>query len=136
MKYKILFLLAPILASTLLTVKISLAEVKISDVPNPEKIQNFIPQPVTDLFKTFNKINIDFSKSSFFNKITGSIPKSGQEAANDFLWLTNGLENVNEWLITHIGLNIILVIKKVGEFFVWIFEGIANLIRIGLSFIR
>ncbi len=132
-----------ILASTLLTAKaelssckISLAEVKISDVPSPEKIQNFIPQPVTDLFKTFNNVNIDFSKLPFFNQIAGNIPKSGQEVANGFQWLTNGLGSINEWLKTHIGLNIILVIQKVGEFFVWVFEGIGHLIRAGLSFIK
>ncbi len=136
MKYKILFLLILISTSILLTAKISLAEVNISDVPNPEKIQGFIPQPVTDLFKTFNNINIDFSKLSFFNKITGNIPKSGQEVGNAFKWLTNGLGSMNGWLITHIGLNIVLVVKKVGEFFVWVFEGIGHLIRVGLSFIK
>jgi hypothetical protein len=46
------------------------------------------------------------------------------------------LGNINDWLKTHIGLNIILVIKKIGELFLWIFEGIANLIRIGLSFVK
>jgi len=138
MKDRILFLLISILlfALTLITAKISLAEVKISDVPNPEKIQNFIPQPITDLFKTFSNINIDFSKFPFYNQVVGNIPKSGQEVANSFQWLTNGLENMNEWLKTHIGLNIILVIQKVGEFFVWVFQGIANLIRAGLSFIK
>lgn len=138
MKERIVFLLisASLFSLTMITAKISLAEVKISDMPNPEKIQSFIPQPVIDLFNNFNKINIDFSKFPFFNKVVSNVPKSGLEVANGFKWLTDGLGNINDWLKTHIGLNIILVIQKVGEFFVWVFQGIANLIRAGLSFIK
>ncbi|MDP3052514.1 MAG: hypothetical protein Q8N22_00995 [bacterium] len=136
MNYKRLFLLILLSAFILSASKISLAEVNISDIPTPEKIQSFIPQPLTDLFKTFSNINIDFSKFSFLNQVVGAIPKSGEDVANGFRWLTRGLGNTNEWLKTHIGLNIVLVFQKVGEFFVWIFQGIANLIKAGLSFIK
>ena len=123
-------------ALILSTPGISLAEVEITDIPSPEKIQGFIPQSLIDLFNNFNNINIDFSKFSFFNRAVKAIPKSGEEVANGFQWLTNGLGNVDEWLKTHIGLSIVLVVKKVGEFFIWIFQGIANLLTIGLSFIN
>jgi hypothetical protein len=138
MKERIVFLLISVLlfALTLITTRISLAEVTISDVPNPGKIQSFIPQPLIDLFNNFNKIDIDFSKFPFLNKVVSSVPKSGQEVAGGFKWLTDGLGNINDWLKSHIGLNIILVIQKVGEFFIWVFQGIANLIRAGLSFIK
>jgi len=123
-------------ALILSTPGISLAEVEITDIPSPEKIQGFIPQSLIDLFNNFNNINIDFSKFSFFNRAVEAIPKSGEEVANGFQWLTNGLGNVDEWLKTHIGLNIIFVIQKVGEFFVWVFTGIAHLIQLGLSLIK
>lgn len=138
MKYKILFLLIPISVLILSITKISLAEVKISDVPTPapEKIQNFIPQPLTELFKIFSNINIDFSKLPFINRVVRSIPRSGEEVASSFRWLTQGLGDLNNWVNARIGLNILFVIQKVGEFFVWIFQGIADLIKIGLSFIQ
>lgn len=136
MDSKRLFLLILLPVFILSASKISLAEVKISDMPTPEKIQGFIPQPLIDLFKTFSDINIDFSKFLFFNQIVGFIPKSGADAANGFQWLTRGLGSANEWFKTHIGLNIVFVVKKVGEFFVWIFEGIVNLIKTGLSFVK
>lgn len=133
MKYKLLLLV--ILIFILVTPVIP-AVGQIEVLPSPEKIQTFIPQPLTELFKAFNNIKIDFSKLPFFNRVVGVIPRSGEEVAHGFRWLTQGLENVNNWLKTHIGLDIIFVIKKIGELFVWIFEGIANLIRIGLSFIK
>ncbi len=136
MNYKRLFLSILLPVFILSASEISLAEVKISDIPTPEKIQSFIPQPLIDLFKTFSNVNIDFSRFSFFNQVVGVIPKSGEDVANGFQWLTRGLGNINEWLKTHIGLNIVLVAKKVGEFFVWVFEGIGHLIRAGLSFIK
>ena len=136
MNHKRLFLLILLPVFILSVSKISLAEVKISDMPTPEKIQSFIPQSLIDLYKTFSDINIDFSKFLFFNQVVGFIPKSGADVASGFQWLTQGLGGINEWFKTHIGLNIVFVIKKVGEFFVWVFEGIANLIRIGLSFVK
>lgn len=136
MKSKILFLIIPVLVLVSLTTKICLAEVKISDMPTPEKIQNFIPRPLSDFFKMLSNVKIDFSKLPFVNRIVAAIPKSGEEVANEFQWLTVRLGNINYWAQSHIGLNIILIIKKIGEFFVWIFQGIANLIKIGLSFVH
>lgn len=130
MKYK--FLLFAILIFILIIPAVGQTEV----LPSPEKIQTFIPQPLVEVFKAFSNLKIDFSKLPFFNRVVGVIPRSGEEVANGFRWLTQGLENVNNWLKTHIGLDIIFVIKKIGEFFVWVFESIANLLKIGLSFIR
>jgi hypothetical protein len=130
MKYKLLSFV--ILIFILIIPAVGQTEVS----PSPEKIQTFIPQPLIEIFKIFSNLKIDFSRLPFINKVTESIPKSGEEVADIFQWLTRGLGNINDWLKTHIGLNIILVIKKIGELFLWIFEGIANLIRIGLSFIK
>lgn len=109
MKYKILFL--TILITVLTTLRVCSAQ--------REGIQSFVPQPLIELFDAFSKIKIDFSK-----------------VASGFRHLTGGLENFSNWLQTHIGLNILFIIKKIGELFVWILEGIANLIKIGLSFIK
>ncbi|MFA5084285.1 MAG: hypothetical protein WC475_02800 [Candidatus Paceibacterota bacterium] len=136
MNSKRLFLSILLPALILSASEVSLAEVKISDIPTPDEIQGFIPQPLIDLFKTFGSINIDFSKFAFFNKVVESLPKSGEDVANVFNWLTDGLGNVNEWLKTHIGLNVLLVVIKVEVFFVWAFTGIARLIQAGLSFIH
>ena len=136
MKSKILFLFIPILIIILSITGISLAEVKISDIPTPEKIQNLIPRPLTEIFKVFNNIHIDFSKLPFFDRLMSIIPKSGEEVGNGFRWLTRGLNSANDWLKNHIGLDIIFMVKKIGEFFVWIFQGIADLIKTGLSFVK
>ena len=136
MKFKILFLFIPILIIILSITEISSAEVKISDAPTPEKIQNLIPRPLTEIFKAFNNIRVDFSKLPFFDRLMDIIPKSGEDVGNGFRWLTRGLNSANDWLKNHIGLDIIFMVKKIGEFFVWIFEGIANLIKTGLSFIK
>jgi len=137
MKQKILFLL---LIPTFLIIfsfsKFCLAEANVSNVPSAEKIQTLIPKPLTDLFNTFGNVHIDFSKMPFMNQVVNAIPKSGQSVANDFNWLTNGLGAINDWLKVNVGLNIIMVVKTVGEFFVWAFQGVANLIRIGLSFVK
>ena len=118
MKFKILFLLIPILMIILSATEISLAE-----MPTPEKIQNFIPQPLTGLFRAFNNINIDFSKLPFFNRVAKGIPESGEEIGNSFRWLTNGLENINNWLKNHIGLDIVFIVKKTGGVFCLDFSG-------------
>ena len=98
MEFKILFLFVFILMMFFSTIGISLAEVKISDMPTSEKIQNFIPKPLTELFKMFNNINLDFLKLPFFNRVAESIPKSGEEIGNSFQKLTSGLEIANNWL--------------------------------------
>lgn len=136
MKFKILFLSISVLAMVFSIIGISLAEVKISDMPTPEKIRNFIPKPLTELFRSFNNIEVDFSKLLFLNRVIEAVPKSAEELGNGFQRLVNGLKDVNNWIRDHIGLDIVFLIKKTGEFFVWAFESIANLIKIGLLLIK
>lgn len=136
MKYKILILIIPILMTAISIAGTCSAEIRISDTPTPENIPNIVPQPLIDLYNAVNRINIDFSQVPFINRAIGLIPTSGEGVANGLIWLTQGFGNINEWLRTHVGLNIVYLIQKAGEFFVWIFQGIVNLITAGLSFIR
>lgn len=93
-----------------------------------------VPQPLIDLFNIFSNWKIDFSKIPIINKIPGYLPNSGEDIGRSFQWLAGGLNNFNNWLTNHIGLNILLIIKKAGEFFVWALEALVNLLRLGLSY--
>jgi hypothetical protein len=103
---------------------------------NENQTQNFIPQPLIDLFNIFSNWKIDFSRIPLINKIPEYLPRSGEDVGRSFQRLSGGLSNFNNWLTSHIGLNVILVIKKVGEFFVWALEFLVKLIKIGLSYLR
>lgn len=125
MRTKILFLTLPILVFAVSG--ICLAQ-------NENQSLNFIPKPLIELFNIFSNWKIDFSKVPLINKIPEYIPRSEEDISRSLQWFTGGFDNFNNWLTSHIGLNILLVIRKVGEFFVWALEGIAKLLRIGLSY--
>lgn len=126
MKRKILFLTLPILVFAFSG--ICLAQ-------NESQNLNFIPQPLIDLFNIFSNWKIDFSRVPLINRIPGYLPRSGEDVGQSFQWLSGGLSNFNNWLTSHIGLNVFLVIKKVGEFFVWTLEFLVKLLKIGLSYL-
>lgn len=125
MRTKILFLTLPVLVFAVSG--ICLAQ-------NENQRLDFIPKPLIELFNIFSNWEIDFSKVPLINKIPEYLPRSGEGIGQSFQWLTRGLNNFNEWSKAHIGLNIVLIIKKVGEFFVWALEGIVSLLKIGLSY--
>lgn len=124
---KILFLTLPVLVFAVSG--ICLAQ-------NENQGLNFIPKPLIELFNIFSNWKIDFSKVPLINKIPEYIPRSREGIGQSFQWLTRGLDNFNNWMVSNIGLNVILVIKKVGEFFIWALEAIAKLLKIGLSLIK
>lgn len=126
MRTKILFLTLPILVFAVSG--ICLAQ-------NENQSLNFIPKPLIELFNIFSNWKIDFSRIPVINRIPEYLPRSGEDIGRSFQWLGGGLDNFNNWLTSHIGLNILLVIKKVGEFFIWTLEFLVRLIKIGLSFI-
>lgn len=126
MRTKILFLTLPVFVFAVSG--ICLAQ-------NGNQGLDFIPKPLIELFNIFSNWKIDFSKVPLINKIPEYIPRSGEDIGYSFRQLTGGLDKFNEWSKTHIGLNIVLIIKKIGEIFVWALEGIAKLLKIGLSYL-
>lgn len=97
--------------------------------PVAEDISRFVPQPLKELFAAFsdliNRLSNSLSEWPFLRNLFESLPKSFGE-------IISFLKNIKYWLQPYLDF-VFFVITKIGELFVWMFELMARLIKIGLS---
>lgn len=94
-----------------------------------------VPEPITELFNTFENIDIDTSRIPILNRAFqgfGQAVQNPEGAAND---LTGLFERINAWFQSNVGVSLGEITKAIGNFIVWVLELIVKLIKAGLSLI-
>ena len=94
---------------------------------------NNLPEPVTGLWDTFNKIKFDIGDGSFVTRIV----RGATDSALDSIGLISDLKiwwgNVNGWLESNIGVSLSDAIKAVLNFFVFLIEIFAKVLKLAVS---
>lgn len=94
-----------------------------------------VPQPITDLFNTFQKIDLNVKLPFLEKAFQEGIPKSTGGGGGVVSDLTNLFDRVSSWFRDKLGVSLIDIVKAIGNFIIWVLEFIVKLIKAGLSFI-
>jgi hypothetical protein len=91
---------------------------------------NVLPQPITNLFNTFSKINLNIN-SSFLEKTSGSTRNfiSVVGPSNILSFLSDGWKKINNWFESRLGVSLSAIFQALGNFFIYILELIVKLLR-------
>jgi len=92
-----------------------------------------LPNEVSDLFKTFEKINID-KNSQIFSINTQGIKAPGDLVKN-FGWLKDIWNKINLWLLQNVGISFSEIIRVVVNFFVWVLELFIKILKALISYL-
>ncbi|MDP3947333.1 MAG: hypothetical protein Q8Q41_01425 [bacterium] len=106
------------------------------EVPMAQRIFSIIPQPLVELWNAAGNINIGLdSDNAVTRRITEFLPKSGEDIGRNIGTAVKFLDRANQWFEDNIGIRFIQLFRLIGNFAIWILGGIAELIRIGISYV-
>lgn len=118
-----------ILAATLATAQLT----DTGSIPSAERVFDFIPQPLYELFDAAKNINVGDNAAT--RRIAEFLPRSGEDIGRSIGSAGEFLSRANSWFEDNIGFRISQLLRLIGNLAVWILESIAYLIRIGISYL-
>lgn len=93
-----------------------------------------LPGPVNELIQVF--INLGRGFENFVQRTVGPIPVSNADFVALVKNLSNLFQTLNTWFTVNLGTSLVQLLKAIGNFLVWLLEGLAYLIRLGLQFVQ
>lgn len=94
---------------------------------------NNLPEPVTDLWDTFNKIKFDIGENSFITRITRDATGIVLDPIGFVSKLKTWWGNINNWLESHIGVSLSEILRAVLNFLVFLIDIFARVLKLAVS---
>jgi len=97
--------------------------------PEINNFLNVLPQPITNLFNAFSKINLNINLS--FLEKTSSDARNfiSVEPSNILFFLSDSWKKINNWFESRLGVSLSAIFQALGNFFIYILELIVKLLR-------
>lgn len=124
-----------ILTGLVLSAALAAQLTDVRNIPSAEKVFTVIPQPLYELFDAARNINLNLGDNAATRRILEFLPRSGEDIGRDLGTAGEFLDRANSWFEENVGFRITQLFRLVGNVFIWVLEGIAELIRIGISYI-
>ena len=121
-----------ILAATLTTAQLT----DVRNIPSAERVFNIIPQPFYELFDAARAINIGMGGDSAVTRtILEFLPASRDDIGRNIGTAAEFLDRANSWFEDNVGIRFTQLFRLIGNLAIWILEGFAELVRIGISYV-
>ena len=92
-----------------------------------------LPQPITDIYNTFNKIQVRAEDNTFLNIISEKVRTISANPQGLVSDASNWWGRVNNWFSSHVGVTLKELVQGVANLFVWVFEWVVKLIKLGIG---
>ncbi|MBI2036758.1 MAG: hypothetical protein HYT14_00135 [Candidatus Liptonbacteria bacterium] len=108
----------------------------VRNIPSAEGVLNIIPQPLYELFDAAKNINIGTGGDNAITRtVLEFLPASRGDIGRDIGSAAEFLNRANSWFGDNVGIRLTQLFRLVGNLAIWILQGIAELLRIGISYI-
>ncbi|OGY97012.1 MAG: hypothetical protein A2128_01445 [Candidatus Liptonbacteria bacterium GWC1_60_9] len=108
----------------------------VRNIPSAENVLNIIPQPLYELFDAAKNINIGAGGDNAVTRtILEFLPASRDDIGQDIGTAADFLDRANSWFEGNVGIRFTQLFRLVGNLAIWILQGLAELLRIGISYV-